>query len=140
MPGKPEYEVRVTPDKRRVLQGSPVQALISARYFFGEPVPRASVKYVVHKFHYWNPLFYIEPDEQGDDNLEEGYYGQGEQILEESGQLDADGKLSVSIPTEPSDQKWDMRYRIESRVTDASNGSVDSSSTYDSVSISETVR
>src|SRR5262249_7335216 len=82
---KPEYEVRVTPGRRRVLQGSPVQASISARYFFGEPVARASVKYVVHKFRYWFPL-YADQDEQGDNN-EEGYYGEGEQIMEESGQL-----------------------------------------------------
>jgi uncharacterized protein YfaS (alpha-2-macroglobulin family) len=116
---KPEYEVRVTPDKRRVLQGSPVQALISARYFFGEPVARASVKYVVHKSRYWFPI-YADQDEQGESN-EEGYYGEGEQILDESGQLDADGKLSVTIPTELSPQKWDMRYRIEARVTDAGN-------------------
>ena len=105
---KPEYEVRVTPDKKRVLQGSPVQALISARYFFGEPVARASVKYVVHKFRYWYPL-YADPDEESDDSGDDNYYGQGEQILEESGQLDADGKLSVSIPTEMSPQKWDTR-------------------------------
>src|SRR5258708_22786789 len=117
---KPEYEVRVTPDKKRVLQGSPAQALISARYFFGEPVARASVKYVVHKFRYWYPL-YADPDEESDDSGDDNYYGQGEQILEESGQLDADGKLSVSIPTEMSQQKWDTRYRIEARVTDSAN-------------------
>src|SRR6185369_10089999 len=87
---KPEYEVRVTPNKMRVLQGSPVQAQISARYFFGEPVTRASVKYVVHKFRYWYPL-YADQDEQGD-NVEDNYYGEGEQVLEESGQIDADGK------------------------------------------------
>lgn len=117
---KPEYEVRVTPTQRRVLQGAPMQAQISARYFFGEPVARASVKYVVHKFRYWYPL-YADEDDGGDEEREEGYYGQGEQIAEESGQLDADGKLSVSIPTEVSEQKWDMRYRIEARVTDAAS-------------------
>ena len=117
---KPEYEVLVTPDKRRVLQGALVQAQISARYFFGEPVARATVKYVVHKFRYWYPL-YADEEESSDEEREEGYYGQGEQVIEESGQLDADGKLTVSIPTEVSDRKWDMRYRIEARVTDAAN-------------------
>ena len=47
--------------------------------------------------------------------------GRANRSSEESGQLDADGKLSVSIPTEVSEQKWDMRYRIEARVTDAAN-------------------
>ncbi|HTM48996.1 MAG TPA: MG2 domain-containing protein [Bryobacteraceae bacterium] len=117
---KPEYEVRVTPETRRVLQGSPVKALISARYFFGEPVARAKVTYAVHKFRYWYPL-YAQEDQDDDNNTGDDYYGQGEQVLEESGQLDADGKLTVSIPTEVSAQRWDMRYRIEARVTDAGN-------------------
>ena len=63
---KPEYEVRVTPDKRRVLQGSPVQAAISARYFFGEPVANATVKYVVHKSRYWYPLYAADEDDSQD--------------------------------------------------------------------------
>jgi uncharacterized protein YfaS (alpha-2-macroglobulin family) len=117
---KPEYEVRVTPDKRRVLQGSPVQAAISARYFFGEPVANATVKYVVHKFRYWYPL-YADQDESDDQSAEEGDLGGGEEVSEESGKLDADGKLTVLIPTEIDQRNWDMRYRIEARVTDAAN-------------------
>ena len=58
--------MRVTTDKRRVVQGTPVQALISARYFFGEPVARANVKYVVHTLRYWFPL-YASDDEDADD-------------------------------------------------------------------------
>ncbi len=42
-------------------------------------------------------------------------------MSEESGKLDADGKLTVSIPTEIDQRNWDMRYRIEARVTDAAN-------------------
>ena len=38
---KPEYEVRVTPAKSRVLQGESVQAVIDSRYYFGEPVSGA---------------------------------------------------------------------------------------------------
>ncbi len=117
---KPEYEVRVTPDPRRVLQGSPVKAAISARYFFGEPVANAAVKYVVYKSRYWYPL-YADQDETGDDEDQGSYYGAGEQISEESGRLDADGKLTVTIPTEISPQNFDLRYRIEARVTDAGN-------------------
>ena len=35
---KPEYEVRVAPVKARILQGEGAQAVIDARYYFGEPV------------------------------------------------------------------------------------------------------
>ena len=48
---KPEYQVTVKPPVARVLQGSPIQANIEARYFFGEPVAGAKVKYVVHTSH-----------------------------------------------------------------------------------------
>ena len=115
---KPEYEVRVAPEPRRVVQGAAVQAVISARYFFGEPVANAAVKYVVHKQRYWYPL-YADAEEAGDE--EQDYYGGGEQVSEQSARLDADGKLTVTIPTEVSPQKFDMRYRIEARVTDAGN-------------------
>jgi uncharacterized protein YfaS (alpha-2-macroglobulin family) len=51
---KPEYQVKVTPSAQRVLQGNKIQAVIDARYFFGEPVANAKVKYVVHTSqHYW---------------------------------------------------------------------------------------
>ncbi len=117
---KPEYEVRVTPDRRRVVQGASVQALISARYFFGEPVARANVKYVVHTQRYWYPLYASDDEDSDDRNGDEGYYG-GEQVLEESGKLDADGKVTVSIPTQVDKHHYDMIYRIEARVTDAAN-------------------
>ena len=51
---KPEYQVRVTAAKPRVLQGDPMKVVIDSRYFFGEPVANAKVKYrVYHSPHYW---------------------------------------------------------------------------------------
>ncbi|MFN0169696.1 MAG: alpha-2-macroglobulin family protein [Bryobacteraceae bacterium] len=117
---KPEYEVRVTAEKARVLQGEEIAASISARYFFGEPVKGAKVTYVVHRQRYWFPLYAEDPEDggaEGDDN----YYGEREQILEQQGQLDENGKLTVRIPTVVSEKNQDMRYRVEARVTDASN-------------------
>ena len=49
---KPEYEVRVTPAKARVLQGQPMQATIDSRYYFGEPVNGAKVKYAIYRDRY----------------------------------------------------------------------------------------
>jgi len=48
-------------------------------------------------------------------------YG-GDQETEQSGTLDNDGKLQISIPTRANDKtKQDLTYRIEARVTDAGN-------------------
>ncbi len=61
---KPEYEVRVTLAKPRVLEGEPGEATIDARYFFGEPVSGAKVKYAVYRSPYYFPLWY-DPDDDG---------------------------------------------------------------------------
>lgn len=116
---KPEFEVKLLPTKKRVLQGEPIEATIEARYYFGEPVAGGKVTYVVHRSRFWFPL-YAEEEEFGEEEEGDYYYG-GEQILQETGQLDAEGRLAVKIPTSISDRKWDMRYRIEARVTDQSN-------------------
>jgi len=67
---KPEYEVKVLPTKNRVLQGNSIEATIEARYFFGEPVANANVKYVVHTSIYWSPLFERDEDEMGSSGAE----------------------------------------------------------------------
>ena len=124
---KPEYEVRVTPDKPRVLQGDKITATIEAKYFFGEPVTGAQVKYVVHRSPYWSPYFDFEgpdSDEAGmnaddEDGGHEYDYG-GEQLSEQTGKLDANGRLQITIPTQLDAHKVDARYRVEARVTDES--------------------
>ncbi len=112
---KPEYEVRVTTNTPRMLQGGNIEATIDARYFYGEPVAKAKVTYVVHKSRYWLPYYMDDADEGNGDN--DSRYADREQVIEESGQLDDDGKLTISVPTKESEH--DLQYRIEGRVTDA---------------------
>ncbi len=112
---KPDYEVKVTPDAKRVMQSGSFQAVIDARYYYGEPVAGAKVSYVVHRYRYWPPWW--EPEDGfGDDDEMEGGYG-GEQLSEEEGKLDADGKLTVTVPVKRGEH--DYRYRVEARVTDS---------------------
>ncbi|MBI3279104.1 MAG: alpha-2-macroglobulin, partial [Acidobacteria bacterium] len=93
-----------------------VQALIDARYYYGEPVPGAKVTYVVHRSYYWSPWY--EPEEQPEfESGDQPEYYAGEQVLEESGALDAEGKLAIRFPA--PELRHDSRYRIEARVTDA---------------------
>jgi alpha-2-macroglobulin len=130
---KPEYQVTVKPAVTRVLQGNSIQATISARYFFGEPVAGAKVKYVVHtSTHYWWDQ--DEQDDNGDsadadssdsDDSDEpdDIYGQTEQ-QEHQGVLDANGQLTVTVPTRVDPKHTDQDYRIEARVTDVANREV----------------
>jgi uncharacterized protein YfaS (alpha-2-macroglobulin family) len=124
---KPEYSVKVTAQTPRVLQGQPIKATIDARYYFGEPVANAKVKWVVHTSTYWPYPAYESDSDAGDDEYEadddrgdSDSYG-GDQESEQSGVLDADGKLQITIPTKVSSKKHDSIYRIEARVTDAGN-------------------
>lgn len=124
---KPEYEVRVTPSKGRVLEGGTVQATIDARYFFGEPVSGGKVTYSVYRQPYWFPLWYDPEDEEAqtafNPNADDGgdADGAGDQINQQQAQLDADGKFTINLPTSVSDRKNDFLYRVEAGVTDAAN-------------------
>ena len=132
---KPEYQVTVKPAVKRVLQGDQVQAVIEARYFFGEPVPGAKVKYVVHtSTHYWWGEDESDDnasagesggDASGDspDQTDDNTYGETER-QEHEGILDADGRLAVTLPTAMDGHRQDQDYRIEARVTDAANREV----------------
>ena len=128
---KPEYSVKVTAQTPRVLEGQPIKATIDARYYFGEPVANAKVKWVVHTSTYW-PMGRSEDEDQAQDNGGEGGGGDenadaddndygGDQEQETSGTLDADGKLQITIPTRVDSKHQDLVYRIEARVTDAGN-------------------
>jgi uncharacterized protein YfaS (alpha-2-macroglobulin family) len=125
---KPEYQVRVGPAKARLLQGETMPVVIDARYFFGEPVSNATVKYrVYHSPHYW-----WDEDGGGDDGAGMGADAGDDASLgydaaqqsEQTGKLDANGKLTINVPTQyvanlkrPTDQD----YTVEAAVTDQAN-------------------
>jgi alpha-2-macroglobulin len=131
---KPEYQVKVTPTTTRVLQGNKIQAVIEARYFFGEPVANTKVTYTVHtSTHYWwGDGDDSEGDEadadadqggEGEGGADEGYYG-GTEEQEQTGTLDADGRLTINLPVRIDEHGNDLDYRIDARVTDAANREV----------------
>ncbi len=120
---KPEYEVKVTPSKKRYLQGTPMEAEIEARYYFGEPVAGAKVKYVVYRSRYWAPWAGADEDD------EPGTWGQQE-IAQFDGQTNAEGKLKVLIDNpvaDKEDERFGWVYRIEARVTDAARREISGS-------------
>jgi alpha-2-macroglobulin len=115
---KPEYEVRVTPDKPRVLEGESAQTTIDARYYFGEPVNGAKVNYSIYRSRYWYPLWYDADEDNTVDQGDQFDDASGEEISQADGKLDENGKLTINVPTTVSDNRIDYRYRIEARVTD----------------------
>ncbi|MFO7694383.1 MAG: MG2 domain-containing protein [Vicinamibacterales bacterium] len=116
---KPEFEVTVAAPERFALQGGRVQATLTARYYFGQPVAGATVKYVVHRQPYFSPLRWSDG---GDD--EERWWGGGSQAIEATARLDANGTATVGIPLDLDADRRDYTARVEARVTDASNREV----------------
>lgn len=125
---KPEFEVSVSTNKPRYLEGENIQATIEARYYFGEPVARGKVKYSVYRtgytFPYWRILWGDEDFEGDEFGSNDTFYG-GE-VSQGSGELDSNGLFRVSIPTQIDESgKRDASYRIEAKVMDASNREID---------------
>ena len=63
---KPEFDVLGARRRERfVVQGRKAQATIRARYYFGQPVARGAVTYVLYKSSYYSPLRWS--DESGEE-------------------------------------------------------------------------
>jgi alpha-2-macroglobulin len=122
---KPEYQVRVSPAKPRLLQGETMPVVIDARYFFGEPVSNAKVKYrVYHSPHYWWDEEGGSDEDAGEGNDQPDLGYDAAQQSEQTGKLDANGKLTINVPTQyVADQKnpRDQDYTVEAAVTDQAN-------------------
>ena len=128
---KPEYQVTVKPAAPRVLQGNSIQATIEARYFFGEPVASAKVKYVVHtSTHYW-----WDEDERttATARMPTRWRDRTTRTTTLRRRPSSRSTRACSTPTAASrshcpraiDGKHnDQDYRIEARVTDAANREV----------------
>ena len=56
---RPEFEVIVSPANRFVVQGGEAIATVQARYYFGQPVANARVRYVVNQQPYHSPLRWL---------------------------------------------------------------------------------
>jgi uncharacterized protein YfaS (alpha-2-macroglobulin family) len=125
---KPEYSVLVTANQKRVLEGATMAVTINSRYFFGEPVANAAVKYRVYQEpHYW---WGEEGDDSPDssdnadaDNSDSSGYA-GDEQAEKTGKLDANGLLVIQVPTHVDTQGAshpDLDYTVEAGVTDSAN-------------------
>jgi uncharacterized protein YfaS (alpha-2-macroglobulin family) len=124
---KPEYRVQVSSAQKRVLQGATMAVTIDSRYFFGEPVANAKVKYrVYHERHYW----WGEDEDDDTPSVDAGAgdadpaeYA-GDEETEQTGKLNANGTLVIQVPTRPEaagDSHPDLDYTVEAGVTDAAN-------------------
>jgi uncharacterized protein YfaS (alpha-2-macroglobulin family) len=136
---KPEYRVQVSSANKRLLEGDTMPVTIDSRYFFGEPVANANVKYrVYNERHYWwgeeadddssssddtDSADAADAADTADSNATDPSVGDNEEA-EQTGKLDADGKLVIQVPTHvdaTGQSHPDLDYTVEAGVTDAAN-------------------
>jgi uncharacterized protein YfaS (alpha-2-macroglobulin family) len=121
---RPEFEVIVTPAARFVVQGNDAVATVQARYYFGQPVANARVRYVVNQQAYYSPLRW---DDGAEGEGGSDFYG-GDQRVEGELRLDAQGRGEIRVPLQADENGHDYSARIEAQVTDASSREVSGNS------------
>ncbi len=134
---KPEYKVTVSTPKQFVNVGEKTRFAVEAKYFFGEPVTGADIKYYIYRsryYHWW--WSEGEDDGIGGDTEEEDdgdYYGYGNDMVKEGeGKLGADGIMVVdfTVPQTDANDQWDYSYRLEAQVTDSSRRTIDGKASF----------
>ncbi len=142
---RPEFEVSVDAPDTAVRPGETVAAKINAKYYFGSPVPNATVKYTVRRSTWWaNYRFPTRFDwlyaywNEGDYNTGRrniGGEGSGDIIKQGTVKTDAQGNAEVTFtatkdPAVDNENEWWRRYSnplytVEAEVTDASRRTIE---------------
>ena len=117
---KPEYAASLSIKKNYHISGEPLKATLRSNYYFGAPVARAEVTYVVYssEYYFWD---YESDYESWFEDDEEGYgysySGYGDVVTEGRGVTDENGELQIELGTPGVEDP--SRYTIEARVVDA---------------------
>ncbi|NLT42746.1 MAG: hypothetical protein GXX93_08745 [Anaerolineae bacterium] len=129
---RPEFEVTVTPDQERYIQGDEVKVAIEALYYFGAPVTDAQVQWAVLTqdwYFYWDEGGYYDFSDY-DYLREREDFGPGSGLLTEgTGRTDEEGRLVISFPAEIADRLSSQVITIEATVTDVNAQAVSGRST-----------
>ncbi len=117
---KPEFEVSVTPERRFARQGDTVEVVVSARYYFGQPVRQGQVELVVQQAPYYSPLRWVDGQDEGDDTPQPYFYG-GDERETLRATLNERGQATLRVVVPVSDTGTDVLVRVDARVRDASD-------------------
>jgi hypothetical protein len=119
---KPEFDVVVKPASGFERQGGQATATVTARYYFGQPVAGAAVKYVMRRQPYFSPLRF---EASGEEDTGDQFFGDGgDATVEGTARLDDQGTAQIQVPLAPDEDGRDYAARIEARVIDTSGREV----------------
>jgi uncharacterized protein YfaS (alpha-2-macroglobulin family)/TolA-binding protein len=143
---RPEFQVTVDAPDNAVRVGETVAAKINAKYYFGSPVPNATVKYTVRRSTWWANYRFPTPYDwlwaywgTGDyDTGRRNIGGEGAGTIVKEGTVKTDAQGNAEVNFTATDDKtpetnvndWWRRYQnplytIEAQVTDASRRTIE---------------
>ncbi len=120
---RPEFQVTVETDQAECVAGTSLQVDLAAEFFFGGPVSDADVLWRVFAEPYYFDRYqgdgYYSFGDYGMDDPEAGTLDLG-LLTEGRGRTDADGHLTVTVPTELQGSQ-SRRFVIQVSVVDINN-------------------
>ncbi len=126
---KPEYLVTVSTAKNKYAVRDTINAMISAKYYFGSPVKAGTVNVKVFRQRYWRPWWHGSAFAWFYNSFNMGkinYHSPNELITQQEGTLDKNGQFIFHY-TVDSTLSNDFTYTIEAEVTDNSRKTVSGS-------------
>ncbi|MCL2761404.1 MAG: MG2 domain-containing protein, partial [Desulfuromonadales bacterium] len=119
---KPEFEVKISPDKPLIVNGDSTNMRINAHYYFGAPVAKGKVNWRMYIQPAWGFGNDAQDYDDGDGSYDGGYsdfVGEGEITLDDNGE--------GIVPVTAKQHDTPFIYTIEADVTDISSRKVTSS-------------
>ena len=99
---KPEFQVTVSTEKDRYIQGEQIKADIDTRYFFGEPVPNAQISIRTFSLASWS--WWYDPEDDTQQDRRYTWYADKEP---RNYKADEQGHYQYKTPAlVPSDEDW----------------------------------
>lgn len=123
---KPEFEVTLASDQPEYVNGQAISAQLQARYFFGQPVANADVRWQVTS----RPYFFssTEAPYYSFNDLDQIYGQQRPPDFrvrrQQTGKTDAQGRMSFSMPADVGADVISQVFVIDATVTDANRQQV----------------
>ncbi|HVT11601.1 MAG TPA: MG2 domain-containing protein [Fimbriimonadaceae bacterium] len=132
---KPEFSIKVTPNKKFYVYGEKASATVKVEYYFGGPVVGAKIDAYVTRRPNYDYGYADEDDSDYDEGgYSEGYYAkefQGEYDKQVSVVTNAKGEAVIEFDTktegDPDIPDYDLDYSVDASVTDASGKYFDGS-------------
>lgn len=123
---KPEFEVKVTPDKEAYSNGEEMVIEVEASYFFGAPVADAPVEWRVtsRDFYFRDPEGRRYSFTDYEASHDPWAYPTERPHSDGVAQTDAEGHLTLRLPADVSTVPLSQTFTIEATVTDVNNQQV----------------